>query len=104
MSQHNERHFAYGDNSVDNCACPAIAAGYNPNCGDMSLKIAEKYDEILRRTRSEEGTIEESVAKEAWLDAVDYFVREAEQSDVHTDHYHDVVSVGRDIADEHGWL
>ena len=67
-----EKRFAYGDDTVDDCPCPAVAAGYSPNSADESTVSAEWYDEMVERLYPEEdeGIISEEKAKEAWNKAI----------------------------------
>lgn len=103
--EHIER-FAYGDDTMNTYPCPAVAAGFSPASGDVITKVAEQYDEILRDSRSDEGTVEESEAKEAWFEAITYFQRTVEQAqtEAEREHYQELVTIGDEIADELGWL
>jgi len=101
MTQTETRDFAFGGNNHDDCPCPALAAGYNPASRDMSIDMAEKYDEILQKSPSDKGVVDEQTAKEVWFNVIAYFEFTACQTE--DPYYEEVASVGRDIADELGW-
>ena len=96
MSQYNR--FAYGYDTVDDCPCPALAAGFSPNSVDGSIEIAEEYDEILKeKYEKHEGTVTEEQAKAAWFEAIEVFEKKNDT------YYHGTVEVGEQIARELGW-
>lgn len=68
-----ENKFAFGKNSENGCPCPLKAIGENPNRSPYT-QVAERYDEIAGElTGIGWGTIPEDVAKEAWLDTLEYY-------------------------------
>jgi len=105
MSRQRQQRYAYGDNTVGDCPCPAVAAGYNLD-GDGSTAVAEQYDDFVRnRTPSDEGIVDADTAQDAWLDAVQFFERQAERA---TDpdeqrHYQRIAEKGRVIMNDLDW-
>lgn len=98
MAHYNR--FAFGYDTVDDCPCPATAAGYNPMQGDDSTTVAEEYDDIIYEERdTAEGTVDAATAREAWLEAV----RRIERRNSADDYWTDKAEVGREIAAELGW-
>lgn len=100
------REFAFGDDQVVDCQCPARRAGYEPSEMDDSNDIANTFDKLVRQdddietlrddehTYQARGVIPEEVAREKWMAAISRlesqgFMRSAE--------------IGREIADELGW-
>jgi len=98
--------FAYGKNHVDGCPCPATAAGYSPTSNPMALLVAEQYDEQLKESSSDNGTVDEKTAKETWKAAIEYYQRTAEQipDQGDKDWYQERADVGKEIARELGWM
>jgi hypothetical protein len=66
--------FAFGQNKVDHCECPARSAGFSHSEIDHPdmLDGIRYYDNQLRKeTDLDEGIVSEETAKEAWLDAIE---------------------------------
>lgn len=75
MSATNDTNdFAFGRNCVDDCQCPAMTAGFNPDGTGVDhvpglLEAAEWYDSLVAKDTGEmEGVIAEGFAKEKWLE------------------------------------
>ena len=89
--------------------CPAVSAGYEPESGDLSVTVANVYDEIVNQ-RDVIGIdlLSEEDAKEAWLDAVASVRFAAENDDVMLVYpaldSEKHVRAGEAIARELGWL
>jgi len=98
--------FAYGENHVDSCPCPATAAGYSPTSNLLALLVAKQYDEQLKESSSDSGTVDEETAKEAWKAAVEYYQRTADHppKQEYKDWYQERADVGKEIARELGWM
>lgn len=106
MSETQDRKFAYGSNTHDDCPCPAVVAGYKPGEEKVPTLIAGQYDvEIKQQTPSDQGIVDEQVAKEAWYTAIEYYEQKAEQERYKSDirNHEKVAKVGREIARELGW-
>lgn len=73
----NTNEFAFGRNSVEDCTCPAMSAGFNPDGTGVDhtpgmLEAAEWYDTLVAETTGEmKGTISEPFAKDMWLQMMD---------------------------------
>lgn len=80
------RTFAFGSDHVECTDCPAFAAGFEPKVGDGSTVVAEAFDERVREylwemmgnpsSRADvpsEGTIPEWLARDLWLDMLEYY-------------------------------
>lgn len=70
--------FAYGQNHVDDCHCPAITAGFSPTGTRKEdhipglLEAAEHYDSILsNRSGMRIGIVDEATAQEAWIEMLE---------------------------------
>ena len=91
--------FAYGKDTIGGCSCPAVAAGYAPNTGDESTEIAETYDHYVGEfgLGNADSIITEEEAREAWLAAIE---------SIEGDEYaaERKARVGKDIAEDLGWL
>jgi hypothetical protein len=100
MSKTQNRDFAVGRDTHDDCSCPAVHAGFQPSAGDKSLVVAEAWDEIMRaRMGVDRGPfkVTEQIARDAWIEAIeavqnDHLARDKERT------------VGEEIAEELGWL
>lgn len=110
MSQTEKQQFAYGANTFDGCPCPATAAGYHPEENRVTA-MAERYDTVLQQSPSDNGTVNEQLAKEAWLEALDYWKQthhERTQSEYCAEHAIEqseyAIEIGETIAKELGWL
>jgi hypothetical protein len=79
MSQtQNPDDFAYGRNQVNDCHCPALAAGFNPENTSPDairgmLEATEHYDSILKNRSNGErtGVVDERTAQEAWIEMLE---------------------------------
>ncbi|UBF20292.1 hypothetical protein M1M41_gp039 [Halorubrum sodomense tailed virus 4] len=98
MSTQN-KNFAYGKDTIGGCCCPAVAAGFAPNTGDESTEIAETYDYYVRELDlgNAHSVIPEEKARQAWLAAVESIEEDEYAADRKA-------RVGRDIAEDLGWL
>ena len=101
-----ERLFAYATNTAGECACPAVAAGcFDPDADYTKHRVApviEAYDEIVKRRVSggateNDHTVTESVARDAWLEALAWY------NDTHLDST-GVMAAGETVARDLGWL
>jgi len=97
--------YAFGDDSIDGSACPAVAAGRDIPNDDAALTVAEQYDSVVReRYGIDEGTLPSSVAKSCWDGAIEAVLLDAEyyegRDNEHADYLYDAADVGREIADE----
>ena len=102
-----ERLFAYATNTAGECACPAVAAECFDHDADYTkhpvAPVIEAYDEIVdEKVRrgvgyAGEHTVTESVARDAWLEAI------AELTDSPVDHT-ESIAAGEAVAHELGWL
>lgn len=97
MSQ--SRQFAYGKDTIGECECPAVAAGFEPRTGDDSTMPAEMYDEQVRELgfTSARSTIDESDAKKAWLKMIQKMERFPYANDVN-------LETAKNVAEELGWM
>jgi len=93
--------FAYGANTYDDCPCPATAAGYDV---DTAIDVAERYDHQLKESPSGTGTVDMETAKEAWLQAIDYWRETTAVSEYEKQRANHAIEIGEQIADELGWL
>lgn len=94
------RRFAYGSDTFDECACPAVHAGYSPSGADDSLAVAEEYDAIIRTLFDpvdRHSTVGEEKAKEAWLT----MIQTIEQKEWYEPRDKEVAV---EIAEELNWL
>ena len=84
------RQFAFGMNEIDDCECPAVAAGHKPGLGNGDVTaVAEKYDEQVKniliqkgRDVEDRGTVHADVAKKAWNDVIRVFEYDVVKRDV----------------------
>lgn len=96
----NTDEFAFGRNSVEDCQCPAMNAGFNPDGTgvdhvDGLLEAAEWYDNLVATETGEiKGTISEPFAKEKWLEMMD----EMEELDP------EAYSAAEDVAEKLDWI
>jgi len=95
--------YAFGDDSIDGSACPAVAAGRDIPNDDAALTVAEQYDSVVReRYGIDEGTLPASVAESCWEAAIGAVLSDADyycgRDDEHADYLYDAADVGRDIA------
>jgi hypothetical protein len=76
-----------------------VAAGYAPNTGDESTEIAETYDYYVRELNlsNADSIISEEEARQAWLAAVESIEEDEYAADRKA-------RVGKDIAEDLGWL
>jgi len=90
------RLFAFGKNKVNECECPALAAGFDPREQKAAEEVAVEYDgvcELLRTGHDKYGKIQEKEAKEAWLRAVSGCPKDSGKR-----------KVGEKVAEKLGWL
>lgn len=93
--------YAYGQNEVDGCVCPAVQAGFKPS-GDV-IQVAEWYDTLVRnQTGLEQGVISEEMAEQKWQEAIQHYKDESEEmyGDYESGIYNDIVSAGERVSDE----
>ncbi|UBF22784.1 hypothetical protein M1M38_gp091 [Halorubrum tailed virus 27] len=96
-----DREFAFGKNTAGDCACPAVTAGFNPD-NDASIEPAEWYDEYLREhDHGDSGIVDEDTAYGAWWSILKEL---GERADRDPGRYEEAYRVGREIADELGWI
>lgn len=95
----NQKQYAYGKDTIRDCNCPAVEAGFTPGDGDRSTAVAEWYDSIVRELDygTVELTIPEEKAKEAWLKTVEQL-----RGRYHEDS--EIVRTAEEIAETLGWL
>lgn len=63
---------AFGDNVVNGCPCPAMAAGLQPANGGHAATMAEEYDAVvLDRYGIDEGTLPREIAESCWEEAIE---------------------------------
>lgn len=104
--------FAFGDNMLGDCGCPAVVAGFNPSQDD-SLVVAEFYDDVVRELGYANEDVDTSGkfktkvyrnrqpipadhAEEAWLEATEHVIdRYGEDSNF--------ANVAVEIAETLGW-
>jgi uncharacterized protein YfaP (DUF2135 family) len=76
-----------------------VAAGFAPNTGDESTEMAETYDYYVRKYGygNADSVLTEEEAREVWLAAIE---------SIEEDEYaaERKARVGRDVAEELGWL
>lgn len=91
-----QRQFAYGKDTIEDCACPAVAAGYSPGSGDVSTRVAEEYDDMVRTWgyANADSTLSEERAKKCWLAALERLENRGLYGQ----------DVARDIAEELDWI
>lgn len=104
-----ERRFAYGDNLVDECPCPAVTADIGIGTdywGDITitdssvLRFADLYDEAVGELTShnhDRGVIPEADARKAWLSVLD-------RARVSRPVKESTIEKGEEVARELGWL
>lgn len=94
-----ERHFAHGKNSYEDCTCPAMTVGYNPKNNEDVRYVANEYDSIMgeRSSNGYLGVVPEEEAQEAWLKALENIRHRLKDSDP-------AIEIGERIAEELGWL
>lgn len=93
------RYFAYGKDTIGDCECPAVRAGFSPGTGDKTTAPAEWYDGVVRDLgfSSPHSTIEEEKAKTAWLKTIEQL-----KGRYHEDS--EVVRAAEEVAEDLGWL
>lgn len=105
MSTYNT--FAFGYNMVDDCPCPAMAAGYCPDNGVAITDVAEHYDEIAASQQPDvEGTISEELAKQYWqmaMEEIASIINDETRSDYTREYHQGAWTVGMEVAAELGW-
>jgi hypothetical protein len=101
MSQ-TQQQFAYGKDTIQECKCPARAAGFAPSDGDQSTAVAEWYDTTVKDVgnTSYDSIISEQEAKEAWLEMIDQMEKRVDG--IHKGERD--LKIAREIAEELGWL
>ncbi len=68
--------FAFGQNKVNGCKCPALAADMDPGGTDAEmvpglLEVVSLYDDLMIDSRDVlDGTVGEEIAKEVWKDVM----------------------------------
>ena len=94
-TQEAETYFAFGDDCVEDCACPAVSAGYSPHKTAFLLEFVEMYDDIVRdEIGTSFGLVPQSMAKNAWMRTISIY---------ETDHPQ-IARSGKQVADQLGWL
>ena len=75
--------YAYGSDEVDECICPATAAGFDTRHPPLS-KLAGRFDEQLRDgyIGFDDGTVPDNKAESAWRTAVEQAREEGRQDEV----------------------
>jgi len=97
------RDFAFGRNETDGCSCPAVTAGFDPITNETLLSVAEQYDdEIQTDVGISHGVVDESKAKEAWLNVIEHY-GDFDDEEMHPT-YREEREEARKIAAELGWL
>jgi len=87
--------FAFGRNVHNECECPAIAAGRDPQKDKDVFDVSIEYDSIVTAGQNKSvGIIDERQAKSAWLGAIRVFESHAN---------HEQADVAKEIAEELGW-
>lgn len=72
MSNNNTEMFAFGENTFEDCGCPAMKAGINPLNNISLLSAVEVYDDYMQEMEGRgEGVTDEETAKEAWMFAIE---------------------------------
>lgn len=103
-----DRQFAYGGDVISGAECPAVQAGFPPtdDGNENVLIVAEEYDSIAEELAIErhlfgpnetsiEGVIDEKIAKEAWMKAVQTIHAEEGESGAY--------KAGRLVAEHLSW-
>lgn len=99
MSESESKEFAYGKDTIGDCACPAVKAGYDPGSGDESTVLAEEFDAMVVSVgaANAQSTVSEPFARKAWLKAI----RNIKQRfGADSTEY----AIGVEIAEKNGWL
>ena len=93
--------YAYGRNTVGTCGCPAIVAGFNPDC-DQTAEAAEYYDDFVRDDVGEahKGVVNEEIAKHAWMKAIDLLDQQRQDYPYWENEY----EAARDVAKALDWM
>lgn len=103
MSNTDQRKFAYGNDEVDGCGCPAVEAGYSPTGpeSDGSLTLATHFDFLVKEMelKNETNLLLEDTAKEVWKEMLEEYEKEILE---HGGSVH-VYEVAKDIAKQLGW-
>lgn len=81
------------------CGCPVISYGVMVGKDPLPMdEVVAEYDKILKVEHNENrGIVDEEMAREAWLSAIDTCVHDEYKSDFHVDN-------ARRLADDFGWL
>jgi hypothetical protein len=95
--------FAYGNNEVHDCECPAVSAGYSPTSvnTNSSLTVACHFDYLVKEMDLENKSklLSEDEAKEVWERMLEEYEEEVLE---HGGSIH-VYEVAKDIAEKLGW-
>jgi len=103
--------FAYGRFEVEGVQCPMNAAKGVDRRGktnEAGVLVLEAYDGAVEESIEEsnhEGRVQESVAREAWLDGIES-LREQQPTtagDV-SRRYDDAIEIATDVAETLGWI
>ena len=94
-----EKKYAYGKDTIGDCTCPAVEAGFMPSSGDKTTASAEWYDNVVKELgySNAQSTIPEEHAKKAWLTTIEQL-----ESKYHKDT--EVVRAAKEVAKQLGWL
>jgi len=69
-----DKQFAFGENSIDGCKCPAVAAGYNLETENRNIReVVAIYDKQVKMTLKKlqnKGTVDANTAKDVWDDVI----------------------------------
>lgn len=104
--------FAFGDNEVDGCSCPAMAAGYFPaqtfveaydvaarevaavHADDAGVRVVAWHTNLVGQRVPWRGVLPSALAREAWERAMAWHAGEAETG---------TMERSRDAARRLGW-
>lgn len=67
--------FAFGQNVVDDCTCPALEAGVQVT-GEVESIVHIYDDKVRAQTLHEQGTIPKKMARQFWQKAMDNYQNE----------------------------
>lgn len=97
--------FAFGENKVDDCECPAVAAGCSLDndlaiiAGEYDWKIEKKLEDSefdAETYRNRRGIVDEENAKQCWLEVLE---------EIETDKsLEQAYEKGQKVAEDLGWL